>query len=51
MGKSRCDPIDYRATLSALAESGCGLIGPGRDAMVLRRLYADYAERPPRGHT
>jgi hypothetical protein len=29
--------------LSALAESGSGLIGPSRDAAALRRLYADYA--------
>ena len=43
MGKTRCDPIDTKATLSALAESGCGLIGPSRDAALLRRLYADYA--------
>jgi hypothetical protein len=43
MGKSRCDPIDYRARLGALAEHGSGLIGPDRDAAALRRLYADYA--------
>jgi hypothetical protein len=41
--RSRCDPIHYQATLSALAKCGCGLIGPSRDAAVLRRLYADYA--------
>jgi hypothetical protein len=43
MGKNRCDPINYQETLSALAESGCGLIGSSRDAAALRRLYADYA--------
>jgi hypothetical protein len=43
MGKNRCDPIDTSATLAALAECGAGLIGPRRDAGVLRRLYADYA--------
>jgi CRISPR-associated endonuclease Cas1 len=43
MGKNRCDPIDTQATLSALAESGCGLIGPSRDAAALRRLYVAYA--------
>jgi hypothetical protein len=41
--RARCDPIDYEATLSMLAESGCGLIGPSREAATLRRLYADYA--------
>jgi CRISPR-associated endonuclease Cas1 len=43
MGKNRCDPIDYQATLAALVERGSGLIGPSRDAITLRRLYADYA--------
>jgi CRISP-associated protein Cas1 len=41
--RARCDPIDTEATLRALAEQGCGLIGPSRDAGALRRLYADYA--------
>src|SRR5271167_3171718 len=43
MGKNRCDPIDYPATLAALAEQSCGLVGGSRDAATLRRLYVDYA--------